>query len=170
MGGVGRGRCDGVVGALARSSGLARPNVVEFPPRGLYGAHVLSTAHLPLVPAVVRRLAVGGGCVVASRSRRAPGRLLWRGRHEQTDDLRTALAVGASPSAQGVARAAVGASGAGRALVVCNRLVVARAPKQKGSCRRTMPTMTDALLTVAKRPAPGQTKTRLTPPLTPQQA
>ncbi len=29
---------------------------------------------------------------------------------------------------------------------------------------------TNALLTVAKRPAPGRTKTRLTPPLTPQQA
>lgn len=33
-----------------------------------------------------------------------------------------------------------------------------------------MPKLTNALLTVAKRPAPGQTKTRLTPPLTPQQA
>ena len=31
-------------------------------------------------------------------------------------------------------------------------------------------TSTNVLLTVAKRPAPGQTKTRLTPPLTPAQA
>lgn len=33
-----------------------------------------------------------------------------------------------------------------------------------------MPKLTNALVTVAKRPAPGQTKTRLTPPLAPRQA
>ncbi len=33
-----------------------------------------------------------------------------------------------------------------------------------------LPSLKNALLTVAKRPAPGQTKTRLTPPLSPAQA
>jgi rSAM/selenodomain-associated transferase 1 len=33
-----------------------------------------------------------------------------------------------------------------------------------------LPSLKNALLTVAKRPAPGQTKTRLTPPLSPTQA
>jgi uncharacterized protein len=38
------------------------------------------------------------------------------------------------------------------------------------SINSPMPKFSNALLTVAKRPAPGQTKTRLTPPLTPAQA
>ena len=33
-----------------------------------------------------------------------------------------------------------------------------------------LPSLKNALLTVAKRPAPGRTKTRLTPPLSPDQA
>ncbi|MEZ4770689.1 MAG: hypothetical protein R2844_20000 [Caldilineales bacterium] len=102
----GRPGADGPLCAVAGCAGLARPELAGLHPRVFPHRHVLPAHHLPLVPKLVCRLASGiGGASAARPCGPAGGALRLRG-VGQAAVLRAAVAVAASPAAQGVARAA----------------------------------------------------------------